>query len=92
MKTRPFHARLSESDLEAIHEALVSSGNADLAALFNPKEGLSQEEAEYISRARAYCDHDLEVDEEPLVSIGDDGAWVAAWVWVDGLQEILAVA
>ena len=92
MKTRPFLARLSESDLQAIHDALVSSGNAVLAALFIQKEGLSPEEQNYVSLARDYCGYDLEIDEEPLVSIGDDGAWVAAWVWIDGSQEELAVA
>lgn len=27
-------------------------------------------------------DNDLEIDAEPCTSIGDDGVWVAAWVWV----------
>lgn len=92
MNTRPFHARLSKSDLKVIQEALISSGKADLAALFIQKEGLSPEEEKYVSLARVYCDDDLEIDEEPLVSIGDVGAWIAAWVWVEGSQEELAVA
>jgi hypothetical protein len=25
---------------------------------------------------------DLEIDDQPQVSIAKDGAWVAAWVWV----------
>jgi hypothetical protein len=92
MKTIPFHARLTESDLKVIHDSLVSSGNAGLASLFTRKEGLSPEEADYVSMAREYCDYDLKIDEEPLVSIGDDGAWVGAWVWVDGSQDELTVA
>ncbi|MFM2197084.1 MAG: hypothetical protein RLZZ505_516 [Verrucomicrobiota bacterium] len=92
MNSRQIHASLSESDLEAIHKALISSGNADLAALFIQKEDLSPEAEKYVSLARKSRDYDLEIEEAPLVSIGDDGAWVAAWVWVDGSQEELAVA
>jgi hypothetical protein len=25
---------------------------------------------------------DLEIDEEPLLSVGEGGIWVSAWVWV----------
>jgi hypothetical protein len=36
-----------------------------------------------ISEAReTYCDDETEIDDEPLVSLGDDGGWVSAWVWV----------
>jgi hypothetical protein len=42
--------------------------------------------ASYIKMARerhvAVSDNELEIDAEPVVSISDDGAWVAAWVWV----------
>lgn len=39
----------------------------------------------YIAQARQQCatsTFDLEIDDEPQVSIAEDGAWVAAWVWV----------
>lgn len=39
----------------------------------------------YISQARqqyATSASDLEIDDEPQVSIARGGAWVAAWVWV----------
>jgi hypothetical protein len=42
----------------------------------------AQEEA-LIEQARAqYCNDDLEIDAEPALSFNDEGAWVAAWVWV----------
>jgi hypothetical protein len=39
----------------------------------------------YIAQARKQytaSTSDLEIDDEPQVSISKDGAWVAAWVWV----------
>jgi hypothetical protein len=40
----------------------------------------------YIKMARerhvATSDNEIEIDADPIVSISDDGAWVAAWVWV----------
>jgi hypothetical protein len=39
----------------------------------------------YIAQARQQyttSTSDLEIDDEPQVSIAEDGAWVAAWVWV----------
>ena len=27
-------------------------------------------------------DHDVEIDDKPLLSIADEGVWVSAWVWV----------
>jgi hypothetical protein len=43
-------------------------------------------ESAYMARAtQLYAkpsDCDIEIDDEPKVSIGEGGAWVAAWVWV----------
>lgn len=39
--------------------------------------------ANEIQQARdTYANDELEIDDEPLVSIADDGVWVGAWVWV----------
>ena len=38
--------------------------------------------AEEIERARDQANDDLEIDDNPEVSAGDDGVWVQAWVWV----------
>ena len=46
--------------------------------------GLPPNAAYYIAQARElYATDDVEIDDEPAVSAGDDGAFVAAWVWVD---------
>ena len=38
--------------------------------------------AEDIKRARELATDELEIDDEPMVSVGDRGVWVNAWVWV----------
>lgn len=38
----------------------------------------------YVAQARAqYGSDDVEIDAKPKLSYADDGAWVAAWVWVN---------
>ena len=36
----------------------------------------------YIDQAREQTNDDLEIDDSPLTSAGEDGVWVAAWVHV----------
>lgn len=40
--------------------------------------------ASYIEAARATAHDELEVDDEPMVSPGEngEGCWVSSWVWV----------
>jgi hypothetical protein len=45
----------------------------------------SEERRAYVAAARekhASDEGDVEVDEEAVVSIGNDGAYVQAWTWV----------
>lgn len=39
----------------------------------------------YITLARKQREGnpEIEIDDQPIVSISEDGAWVAAWLWVD---------
>ena len=38
---------------------------------------------EEIAEARdRYADDECEIDDEPLVSVADEGIWVSAWVWI----------
>lgn len=40
-------------------------------------------EQAYIQVARDQANDELEIDDEPELSkSGDDGCWVAAWVWI----------
>ena len=42
--------------------------------------------AAYTAQAKRQYDlqsnNDIEIDEEPAVSAAEEGAWIAAWVWV----------
>lgn len=38
--------------------------------------------ADQIAIARRQTDDELEIDDGPIVSVGDAGVWVQAWVWV----------
>ena len=78
---------LSESEINAIHAALVASGHADLAELLPINRQPSEEELIYATLAKERTGDDLEVDDDPLVSIGDDGAFVSAWLWVPAPHE-----
>lgn len=41
-----------------------------------------------ISKAREdYTNDDCEIDDAPMVSVGDSGVWVNAWVWVEKKDE-----
>lgn len=38
---------------------------------------------EYIKAARDhYASDDLEIDDQPILSVAEEGVWVNAWVWV----------
>ena len=43
--------------------------------------------AEDIKRARELATDDLEIDDEPMVSVSDRGVWVNAWVWAPAPAE-----
>jgi len=60
--------------------ALISQGltQSEALACFAATDA-----ADVIEAARAkYASDDLEIDDSPMISEGDGGAWVAAWVWV----------
>ncbi|MCY1215950.1 hypothetical protein D9M72_278080 [compost metagenome] len=82
--------------LESLARDVVRLRNADPAGL-NAKldtldrllQTMAQERLDHedtIQAARsnyaAPSDDDLEVDDEPLLSVGEDGVWVGAWVWI----------
>ena len=40
-------------------------------------------EPQLIEAAReSYANHELEIDDDAVCSMGEGGAWVSAWVWV----------
>lgn len=42
------------------------------------------EAANTIARARKHrkIDDELEIDDDPVLSIADEGTWVSAWLWI----------
>lgn len=38
--------------------------------------------AAQIAEAGHQTNDDLEIDDDPLLSVADEGVWVSAWVWV----------
>ena len=63
-----------DKDLSSIRPAAPKpGGNVDAA------------KAAYITVARqryTKSTYDIEIDDDPRVGITEDGAWVAAWLWV----------
>lgn len=66
-----------------VYDSLVATGNNELASLIFSKSRLSGREQEFASFARLSLAGNLEVDELPVVSISEAGAFVMAWFWVD---------
>ena len=51
-----------------------------------PQEEINESDdyAGHIAQAReSYVSDEIEIDDNPKLSIVDEGVWVAAWVWVD---------
>lgn len=43
--------------------------------------------ADLIEEARRQTDYELEIDDEPMLSVADEGVWVSAWIWVERTDE-----
>lgn len=79
---------------EAIQEVLKNEAknlSAESLALLNSavaKVKDTQEErkayADEIQLARDHykVDDDLEIDDDPVLSVADDGVWVSSWIWI----------
>ena len=73
--------------------ALIDLSNArdDIRALAQAESTRAQATPDEIDAARkAYAhgsDDNIEVDDNALVSRGEDGVWVQAWVWVRNTEE-----
>ena len=79
--------RAMEKSQESMTDKLITGQLADRLE----KERKEQRQdlidyADVIEQARdKYAlpsDDDLEIDDEPVLSKGDDGIWVNAWVWI----------
>lgn len=69
-------------DLKQIHDALVSSGHNDLAVRIATKAKRTKIDKKYADAIRLWEDGTFDVDDEPVISKGDDCAYVMVWRWL----------
>ncbi len=73
---------LYSEDAKTIHDALVASGYHDLALKILKKSKRSQTDLRYISTLRLWDGETFDIDDEPVVARGRDGAYVMVWQWI----------
>ena len=79
-----FHpAYLSGSEAEKIHRALVKSGHTDLADIMSERSQRTDTDCRDANALELLEEGSFEVDDEPVVSASEDGAFVMVWKWVD---------
>lgn len=82
------------ADLIAAARGLIAAPNDPVAqqvmqTALRGIDEVSQDQEAYageIHKAREQyaegSDNTIEIDDDPMLSVGDDGIWVGAWVWV----------
>jgi len=84
MNDTPLHpALLFPSEVKAIHKALIGSGHEELADLVREKASRSDSDREYSKAIELSDEGTFDIDDEPIVSKSEDGAYVMIWQWVD---------
>jgi precorrin-3B methylase len=76
---------MSSAERDTI-EAALGSGH-ELVARLKEQFTDSPEEARYRYAAQAEATDELEVDDNAVVSIGDDGAFVMAWLFIEADED-----
>lgn len=78
---------LDALQVASIHQALIITGNIDLANLIASKAIVSKENERFVSAVRSSLNDDFEMDENPIVSPSEEGAFVMVWRWV-GISDV----
>ena len=73
---------LFESDVQAVHAALVKAGETQLAEMVAEKAKRSEHDLKFIEGIPALDDCDYHVGDCPVVSASEGGAYVLVWRWV----------
>lgn len=75
---------LDGSQASSIYHALVDTGHMELASLILSKSKLAGRGNKYAAAARIALQGagEFEIDEIPVVSHSNDGAFVMVWYWV----------
>lgn len=87
------HRMILAADLATkMHAAFMEAGRSDLA---NQLEWAGMEDPDYDyyreqSKELDLDENDFDMDDDPLVSGGDDGAYVAVWHWIPAPPEAVA--
>ena len=77
---RHLFVRIDQADAEAMRDV---PGLAALLARYEEMTRETDEHGDAIESARAqYATDEVEIDDQPSVSVGEDGIWVSAWVFV----------
>ena len=83
MSENHFHpVILYSADTKAVHDALFASGYSDLALKIAEKSKRSKTDLKYTGALRLWDEGRFDVDDEPIVSKGEDGAYVMVWQWI----------
>ena len=91
---RPLPLKDQFAEAEAVEQWLKKARdeaerNLRLDAEFEAQERVAEDDAvpddeTYRSRAtEIWCNEEVQIDGDAMVSASDSGAWVQAWVWVD---------
>lgn len=73
---------LFSADSVRIYDALVAAGHQDLSSLIAAKASRSDTDRRTIADVPALDENIFDFDDVPIVSEGEDGAYVSCWVWV----------
>jgi DNA-binding LacI/PurR family transcriptional regulator len=84
MNANPFHtAYLQPEEVLAIHQALLSAGHEEIAGLLANKARRTYVEKRYAAAVQLGDEDSFSLDEAPVVSASESGAYVMVWRWVD---------
>jgi len=84
MKPIPIHtAYLQAEEVLAIHEALLAAGHEELAGLLACKATRTEWEKRYAAAIQLGDENVFSMDDAPIVSASEEGAYVMVWQWVD---------
>jgi|GEM_PF-2207797 len=76
-------ALLLPSEVKSIHEVLIGSGHLELAELVKKKATRSDSDRKYSESIKLWDEGTFDIDDEPIISESEDGAYVMVWQWVD---------
>ena len=75
-------AILYSSEAEEVYKALKKSGHTELATRIREKTRRSKRDRKFIENLGYLSEDEFDVDDCPVVSQCDEGAYVMVWRWV----------